>query len=96
MAKSVNFTVKLKIDGKEVLVEAGADARRFAEQLGMAKTRSEELKASLMHFNQVIQAFNNFQNGLQSIGNVLNNLTEESRSFSAAMKATNTMAGKEY
>ena len=48
MAKSVNFTVKLKIDGKEVLVEAGGNARKFAEQLGLAKTMSEELRGSLL------------------------------------------------
>ena len=95
MAKQVNFTENLKINGKDVFVEAGADARQFAKELGLAKNKTEELRSSVLHLNQIALSFQNLQNGLQSVTNVLNNLTEESSSFSSAMKAPNTMAGKD-
>ena len=95
MAKQVNFTVNLKINGKDVLVEAGMDARNFARGLGLAKSKAEELRSQLLHLNQATAAFHNIHNAVNSITSVLNNLTEESQSFSSAMKAANTMAGKD-
>ena len=95
MAKEVKFSGKLNIDGKESLVAAEQGARKFAEQLGFAKNKSDKLYQSVFRFNQLSLSFQNLQNGLQSITGVLNSLTEESRSFGAAMKAANTMAGKD-
>ena len=95
MAKEVKFTVKLNIDGKNVIVSAGRDARKFAEELGLAKTKTEELRGNLLHLNQLTQTFSNIGKGLQSLTGVINNLTEESNAFSTAMKAANTMAGKD-
>ena len=95
MAKEVKFTVKLNIDGKNVIVSAGRDAHKFAEELGLAKTKTEELRGNLLHLNQLTQTFSNIGKGLQSLTGVINNLTEESNAFSTAMKAANTMAGKD-
>lgn len=95
MAEQVNFTVNLKINGKDALVEVGEDARHFAKELGVARSSAEKLGTYLVNFGQIQQSFQNLQNGLQSITGVLNNLTEESRSIGGAMKAANTMAGKD-
>ena len=95
MAKEVKFTVKLNIDGKDVVVSAGRDMRKFAEELGLAKTAADKLNSSLIAFGQIQQSFQSIQKGLQSVTGVINNLTEESNSFSKAMKAANTMAGKD-
>ena len=81
MAKQVNFTVKLNIDGREHLVTVGKDARKFAEELGLAKGKADQLQRSLINFGQLQMTFHNLQNGLQSVTNVLNDLTEESSSF---------------
>ena len=96
MAKTVNFTVKLNIDGKDSLVKVSADARDFADNLATAKGKADNLRGSLVTFGQLQSTFQNLQNGLQSVTNVLNNLTQESAAFQSAMKAANTMAGKEY
>ena len=95
MAKTVNFIVKLNIDGKNLLVSASADAKSFADNLAKTKTKADELRSSLITFGQIQQSFQSLQNGLQSVSGVLNNLTEESRSFGAAMKAANMMASKD-
>ena len=95
MAKEVKFTVKLNIDGREQLVTVSKDAKQLASEFGIAKTSAEKFSASLVNFGQLQMSFRNLQNGLQSITGVLNGLTEESRSFGAAMKAANTMAGKD-
>ena len=95
MAKQVNFNIKLNIDGKEHLVTVTKDTKLLASEFGVAKSKADELRTSVLHFNQLSQSFHNLQNGLQSVTNVLNNLTEESNAFQAAMKAANTMAGKD-
>ena len=95
MAKVLPFKVEIKIDGKNVIVEAGRDARKFAEELGLAKTEADKLQSRMVSFGQIQLSFQNLQRGLQSITNVMNNLTEESNAFQAAMKASNTMAGKD-
>ena len=96
MAKEVKFTVKLDIDGRERLVTVTKDTKQLASEFGIARTSAEKLSASLVNFGQLQSTFHNLQNGLQSVTSVLNNLTEESNAFQAAMKASNTMAGKEY
>ncbi len=53
MAKQVNFTVNLKINGKDFLVEAGTDARQFAKELGLAKGKADQLQRSLVSFGQL-------------------------------------------
>lgn len=39
MAKDVKFTMNIKINGKDMLVEAGVDAKRFAQELGIANKK---------------------------------------------------------
>ena len=95
MAKEVKFTVKLDIDGQERLVTVTKDTKQLASEFGIARTSAEKLSASLINFGQLQSTFKNLHNGLQSVTNVLNNLTEESNAFQAAMKAANTMAGKD-
>lgn len=48
----------------------------------------------MVNFNQAVMAANNVTNAISQISGALNGVTEESRSFSAAMNAANTMAGK--
>jgi len=95
MAKTVNFTVKLNIDGTDHLVTVTKEAKQLASEFGVAQTKAEKLRGSLITFGQLQMTFHNLQNGLQSVTNFLNNLTEESGAFAASMKAANTMAGKD-
>lgn len=94
MAKEIKFNVKLVVDGKEQLVTATSTAEELRRVLDSAKTSSQKLNAALVNFNQAVKAANNVTNAISQISGALNGVTEESRSFSAAMNAANTMAGK--
>lgn len=94
MAKEIKFNVKLVVDGKEQLVTATSTAEELRRVLDSAKTSSQKLNAALVNFNQAVMAANNVTNAISQISGAFNGVTEESRSFSAAMNATNTMAGK--
>jgi TP901 family phage tail tape measure protein len=94
MAKEIKFNVKLVVDGKEQLVTAASTAEELRRVLDSAKTSSQKLNAALVNFNQAVMAANNVTNAISQISGALNGVTEESRSFSAAMNAANTMAGK--
>lgn len=94
MAKEIKFNVKLVVDGKEQLVTATSTAEELRRVLDSAETSSQKLNAALVNFNQAVMAANNVTYAISQISGALNGVTEESRSFSAAMNATNTMAGK--
>lgn len=94
MAKEIKFNVKLVVDGKEQLATATSTAEELRRVLDSAKTSSQKLNAALVNFNQAVMAANNVTNAISQISGALNGVTEESRSFSAAMNAANTMAGK--
>lgn len=94
MAKEIKFNVKLVVDGKEQLVTATSTAEELRRVLDSAKTSSQKLNAALVNFNQAVMAANNVTNAISQISGALNGVTEESRSFSAAMNVANTMAGK--
>lgn len=94
MAKEIKFNVKLVVDGKEQLVTATSTAEELRRVLDSAETSSQKLNAALVNFNQAVMAANNVTNAISQISGALNGVTEESRSFSAAMNAANTMAGK--
>lgn len=94
MAKEIKFNVRLVVDGKEQLVTATSTAEELRRVLDSAKTSSQKLNAALVNFNQAVMAANNVTNAISQISGALNGVTEESRSFSAAMNAANTMAGK--
>ena len=94
MAKEIKFNVKLVVDGKEQLVTATSTAEELRRVLDSAKTSSQKLNAALVNFNQAVMAANNVTNAISQISGALNGVTEESRSFCAAMNAANTMAGK--
>lgn len=94
MAKEIKLNVKLVVDGKEQLVTATSTAEELRRVLDSAKTSSQKLNAALVNFNQAVMAANNVTYAISQISGALNGVTEESRSFSAAMNAANTMAGK--
>ncbi len=94
MAKEIKFNVKLTVDGKEQLVTATSTAEELRRVLGQAKTEAEKFDAVLVNFNQHIEALQSLNNAISQIVGTLNTVTEESRTFSAAMNAANTMAGK--
>lgn len=94
MAKEIKFNVKLVVDGKEQLVTATTSVAELRANLEAAKDRATRLRDSLITFNQSIDTLKTVQATVSQLAGTLNSVTEESRTFSAAMNAANTMAGK--
>ena len=94
MAKEIKFNVKLLVDGKEQLVTATTSVAELRANLEAAKDRATRFRDSLITFNQSIETLKTVQATVAQLAGTLNSVTEESRSFSAAMNAANTMAGK--
>ena len=94
MAKEIKFNVKLLVDGQEKLVTATSTVAELSSVFDAAKSEAEKLNTVLVNFNQHVEKFQNINNAISQIAGTLSTVTEESRSFSAAMNAANTMAGK--
>ncbi len=95
MAKDVKFNIKLNVDGKDIVVSASTSARKLADNLGLVHDKVTAADRAFIGWTQSVMAIQSVTNSLQQISGVLNTLTEDSRAFGAAMKAANTMAGKD-
>ncbi len=91
MANKVNFTINLKVNGKDQAVQASAAADELREAVERSRSGIER---SLQSVNDWGFALHGLQDAVNGITGLLNTLTEESRSFGGAMAAANTMAGK--
>ncbi len=95
MAKDVKFNIKLNVDGKDIVVKASTNVKQLADNLGLVHDNVTAADKAFMKWTQSVMAIGSITNSIQQISGVLNTLTEDSRSFGAAMKAANTMAGKD-
>lgn len=95
MAKEIQFRVRLSVDGKEQLVTATSSVAEMRKAMEAAKGSAALFRDMLIGYNQGVQVMQNLSSAIGQITGTLNSVTEESRSFGAAMKAANTMAGKD-
>ncbi len=95
MAKEIKFNVRISVDGKEQLVTATSKVADLRRVMDSAKGSAGQLRDTLLTYTQTVQAMQNVSYAVSQIANTLNSVTEESRTFGAAMKAANTMAGKD-
>lgn len=70
MAKDVKFNIKLTIDGKQHIVKASTNVKKFAEELALAQTSSNKLRDQLIKFNGIATSFQNLAAGLQQLTGV--------------------------
>ncbi len=94
MAKTIPFNISITIDGKEHVIQARTNVKQLRDAAAEAAGESGKLAATFLKYNQGVEAMRNLSGALQTISGTLNQLTAESRSFSAAMASANTMAGK--
>ena len=94
MAKEIKFNIKLKIDGKEQLVSATSTVENLRGVVNAAKSDIQKTNAVFVNFNQQVMKFQNINGAVQQLASTLSSVTEESRTFGAAMNVANTMAGK--
>lgn len=95
MAKEVKFNVRISVDGKDQIVTATTSVSDLRQVMDRAKGSAAKLRDTLLNYNQSVQVLQNVANAVQQLSGTLNNVTAESQSFGAAMKAANTMAGKD-
>ncbi len=95
MAKDIKFNINMIVNGKNVVVEASTSVKELAQQLSIAESKTRILNKSMINMNQSIQMIQTLSSSINQINGVFNQLTSESREFTSAMKAANTMAGKD-
>ena len=91
MANNVQFNIKLKVDGKEQVVQIATSVEQLREVVNKSKSAWDNFQETIARANF---AFQGLQSAVSGIATSLNDLTAESRSFGGAMAAANTMAGK--
>lgn len=91
MDNIIRFHLQLNLDGKNVAVEASQNVLELQRNLKAAQGEAAGFANSFMVVNQKIELA---RNAFTGIADGFNALTAESRSFSSAMTAANTMAGK--
>ncbi len=94
MSKEIKFNVKLLVDGKEQLVSATSSVDELSKALRGSRKDAKDLDATLINFNQSVEAIENVTGAISQLSDTISSLTEESRQYADAMAAANTMAGK--
>ena len=91
---TISITFKLDGDGKG-FKELANDASGLKSVMSSAIVEAQKLDKALINWSQSVQAIGAVSNAISQLNNVFQTVTEDSRAFGAAMKATNTMAGKD-
>ena len=100
MANEVKFNIKLVVDGKEKIVDATADIKKFAQEFENARTESTKVRDNLLKLTQTSQSFQNVITGLQQITGVMRTYTaasavQEEAEAKLANNMRNTMNARE-
>ena len=90
---TVSITFKLDGDGKG-FKDLSQNADGLKQAMTAAIVEADKLKSSLINWSQGVQALGAVSNAVGQLNGTLQNITADSRAFGAAMKAANTMAGK--
>lgn len=84
---------KLDGDGKG-FKDLSQNADGLKQAMTAAIVEADKLKSSLINWSQGVQALGAVSNAVSQLNGTLQDITADSRAFGAAMKAANTMAGK--
>nr|DAF03820.1 MAG TPA: minor tail protein [Caudoviricetes sp.] len=92
-SKTISIGVKLDLDEKGFKNLVG-NCEEFAKLMEASASKTQGLNKSLINFASAATSVATLKNALADVQQTLNGITDESRGFSDAMRATNTMAGK--
>lgn len=90
---TISITFKLNGDGKG-FKDLSQNADGLKQAMTAAIVEADKLKSSLINWSQGVQALGAVSNAVSQLNGTLQDITADSRAFGAAMKAANTMAGK--
>ena len=91
---TISITFKLDGDGKG-FKELANDANGLKSVMSAAIVEAQKLDKSIINWSQSVQAIGAVSNAISQLNTTFQTITQDSRTFSAAMKAANTMAGKD-
>ena len=63
MAQTVEYTLKLNVDGKDHVINLSSDVERLAEELSIANNTGNELRNSLNNINNDNEALRQTHSG---------------------------------
>lgn len=63
MAQTVEYTLKLNVDGKDHVINLSSDVKQLAEDLSVANNAGDELRNSLFKINNDNEALRQTQSG---------------------------------
>lgn len=90
---TISITFKLDGDGKG-FKDLSQKCDGLKQAMTAAIVEADKLKSSLINWSQGVQALGAVSNAVSQLNGTLQDITADSRAFGAAMKAANTMAGK--
>lgn len=90
---TISITFKLDGDGKG-FKDLSQNADGLKQAMTAAIVEANKLKSSLINWSQGVQALGAVSNAVSQLNGTLQDITADSRAFGTAMKAANTMAGK--
>ena len=76
MAQTVEYTLKLNIDGKDHVIKLASDTKELVEQLGLANAKGDSLRDTLLKANNLTQVFQNAMQGIQEVTGTLLGLAD--------------------
>ena len=94
MANEVKFTVKLKVEGQEKVVEATAKAEDLRDAIGEVREASEHV-GSGKGWETLMLGVNSAMEVMQRMKAAVDSLADDYESWATAMASVNTMAGKD-
>lgn len=84
MAKTISFNIRLKIDGKDVVVGCRHDVEKLGEALSGATRQSERLGASAGSLLPLVQTAKNLYGSLQGLAGVMSPYIEKANAAADA------------
>ena len=94
MSKVIKFNVKLLVDGKEQLVTATSNAKELGRSLADANKAAQKMSSGFSRWGFDAMALSSLTTSISALTSAMHGLLDESNKFNSAMRAANTMAGK--
>lgn len=94
MANEVKFTVKLKVEGQEKVVEATAKTEDLCDAIGEVREASEHV-GSGKGWETLMLGINSAMEVMQKMKGAVDSLANDYESWETAMASVNTMAGRD-
>lgn len=92
--RTISITFKLDGDGKG-FKSLTADADGLKQVITASVVEAQKLNKSMMDWSLSVQAIGQVSNAVSQLNNTFQQITGESNQFTKAMRAANTMAGKD-